>query len=452
MSSTATRTLRGALAGAAAAARLGGAAAARPPRVRRPYDDAELLGRLVVALRRLAGRPASACTSPTARCSAPSTRTSPRRCPVPPALRGPLAGLAEHLATWPGTARDRARAPRARATCRSCGAPAARSRRRPGATLLFGLVLGELERRLNPPRGDHAPVDDATSSTNGHGSVEHLVAPGPGRALSRRVLITGASGFAGAHLAAACRAAGDDVVALSRGAGERRRRPAATRTPARAAVAAAAPATSSTTSPRSRTSAAPGASRRRRSRDNQAMTLNVLEAVRAEAPGRACVVAVSSGEVYGPPATLPVDERAPLRPQNPYAVSKAAGDLLAGFYADAHGLRVVRAARVQPRRAGAAAALRARLVRAPGRGGAGGGRRPDPLVTGNPDARRDFTDVRDVVRAYRLLGRGRRARRLQRLLRPLAPRPRELVAGARRGGGGARSSTSSTPRSCARTR
>ena len=32
-------------------------------------------------------------------------------------------------------------------------------------------------------------------------------------------------------------------------------------------------------------------------------------------------------------------EGAPLRPQNPYAVSKAAADLLAGFYADAHGLR-----------------------------------------------------------------------------------------------------------------
>ena len=32
-----------------------------------------------------------------------------------------------------------------------------------------------------------------------------------------------------------------------------------------------------------------------------------------------------------------------MRPQNPYAVSKATADLLGGFYADAHGLRVVRA-------------------------------------------------------------------------------------------------------------
>ena len=76
--------------------------------------------------------------------------------------------------------------------------------------------------------------------------------------------------------------------------------------------------------------------------DNQTMTVNLLEAVRGVAP-EAVVVAVSSGEVYGPPAALPVDESAPLRPQNPYAVSKAASDLLAGFYADAHRLRVVRA-------------------------------------------------------------------------------------------------------------
>src|SRR4029079_14480538 len=75
--------------------------------------------------------------------------------------------------------------------------------------------------------------------------------------------------------------------------------------------------------------------------ENGAIDLNVLEAVRSAAP-EAMVVAVSSGEVYGPPAALPVDESAPLRPQNPYAVSKAAGDLLAGFYADAHGLRGAR--------------------------------------------------------------------------------------------------------------
>jgi len=130
--------------------------------------------------------------------------------------------------------------------------------------------------------------------------------------------------------------------------------------------------------------------------DNLAMTLNVLEAVRHEAPG-ATVVAVASGEVYGTPERLPVDESAPLRPQNPYAVSKAAADLLAGMYADAHGLRVIRARAFNHAGPGQEPTYAiASFARQAAQGA-------DRIVTGNPDARRDYTDVRDVVRAYRLL-------------------------------------------------
>jgi GDP-4-dehydro-6-deoxy-D-mannose reductase len=137
-------------------------------------------------------------------------------------------------------------------------------------------------------------------------------------------------------------------------------------------------------------------------RDNLAMTLHLLEAVRAEAP-EAAVVVVGSSELYGPPATLPVDESAPLRPQNPYAVSKASADLLAGFYADAHGLRIVRARAFNHAGPGQepiyAIASFARQLAA----GLEAGEDPVRVVTGNPAARRDYTDVRDVVRAYRLL-------------------------------------------------
>jgi GDP-4-dehydro-6-deoxy-D-mannose reductase len=137
-------------------------------------------------------------------------------------------------------------------------------------------------------------------------------------------------------------------------------------------------------------------------RDNLAMALHVLDAVLAEAPD-AMVVAVSSGEVYGRPERLPVDERAPLRPQNPYAVSKAHADLLAGFYADAHSLRVVRPRAFNHAGPGQkplyALASFARQVAA----GLEAGEDPVRVVTGNPETRRDFTDVRDVVRAYRLL-------------------------------------------------
>jgi GDP-4-dehydro-6-deoxy-D-mannose reductase len=137
---------------------------------------------------------------------------------------------------------------------------------------------------------------------------------------------------------------------------------------------------------------------------NVASDVNVLEAVRLEAP-RAHLVWVSSCEVYGTPAELPLTEDAPLQPANPYAVSKTAGDELAGLYAQAYDLHVVRArpfSHTGPRQRSifivsslARQAAECRLA----------GASELRLVTGNPDTRRDFTDVRDVVRAYRMLAR-----------------------------------------------
>jgi GDP-4-dehydro-6-deoxy-D-mannose reductase len=136
--------------------------------------------------------------------------------------------------------------------------------------------------------------------------------------------------------------------------------------------------------------------------ENTLATLNLLEAVRVQAPD-ARVIVVGSGEIYGRPASLPVDEDAPLRPQNPYAVSKAAVDLLAAMYADAHGLEIVRVRAFNhagPRQStDYVVASLARQVAA----GLAAGEDPVRVVTGNPEPRRDFTDVRDVVRGYRLL-------------------------------------------------
>jgi GDP-4-dehydro-6-deoxy-D-mannose reductase len=133
--------------------------------------------------------------------------------------------------------------------------------------------------------------------------------------------------------------------------------------------------------------------------ENVAMTVNLLEAVRTEAP-EATVVLIGTGEVYGPPARLPVDEDAPLRPQNPYAVSKAACDLLGGQYADATGLRVVR---LRPfNHAGPGQSddyVVGTLTRQVAEAEAAG--REEAVVrTGNADSARDFSDVRDVARAY----------------------------------------------------
>jgi hypothetical protein len=164
-----TRTLRGALAGAAAAA----VWAAQQPLDKRvfgiDYDDAALLGRALapspvaypagLALHVLNGAIFGALYA-----------NARRALPVPAPLRGPLAGLAEHLATWPATA----------ALARFDDLPPLWGSSRAFAQstwrhLLFGTVLGELERRLNPPESEPRPVDAAAAASNGHGSAEHLV-------------------------------------------------------------------------------------------------------------------------------------------------------------------------------------------------------------------------------------------------------------------------------------
>ena len=128
-----TRTLRGALAGAAAAA----VWAAQQPLDQRvfevPYDDVELLGRFVTDGR--AAYPVGlAMHIANGAVFGAIYANAARALPIPPVLRGPLAGLAEHLATWPGTAALVAHPPRRRATSRSSGARAARSPRPPGGT------------------------------------------------------------------------------------------------------------------------------------------------------------------------------------------------------------------------------------------------------------------------------------------------------------------------------
>ena len=214
------------------------------------------------------------------------------------------------------------------------------------------------------------------------------------------VLVTGASGFAGRHLVAACEAAGDEVVQVARSDGDIRADltdPAA----ARRAVAEARPEIVYHLA----AAAQVGHSWREPAEvlhGNLGMTHNLLDAIHLEAP-EAVVVFVSSGEVYGLPVTLPMDEDVPLRPQNPYAVSKAACDLLAAFFEDAHKLRVIRARAFNHAGPGqepmyAIASFTRQMASA-----LEAGEDPARIVTGSPHTLRDYTDVRDVVRAYRLL-------------------------------------------------
>jgi GDP-4-dehydro-6-deoxy-D-mannose reductase len=130
--------------------------------------------------------------------------------------------------------------------------------------------------------------------------------------------------------------------------------------------------------------------------------INLLEAVRTQAP-RARVVWVSSNEVYGTASTLPVAEDAPIQPITPYGASKAAGDMLAGIYAEAHALQIVRARPFNHTGPGQAPSLLVSSLTRQAAQAKIAGARSLQIVTGNPQTRRDFTDVRDIARAYRLL-------------------------------------------------
>jgi GDP-4-dehydro-6-deoxy-D-mannose reductase len=131
-------------------------------------------------------------------------------------------------------------------------------------------------------------------------------------------------------------------------------------------------------------------------------TCNVLSAARRAAPN-ATVLVVSSAEVYGvvEPRELPLKESAEIRPGSPYAASKAAAELLAVQAAFGYDQRVivVRAFNhVGPGQSPSffVPAVARRLVEAKQTS-------TRKVTVGSLAARRDFTDVRDVVRAYRLL-------------------------------------------------
>ncbi len=210
-----------------------------------------------------------------------------------------------------------------------------------------------------------------------------------------RALVTGARGFVGSWLTAHLVESGDDVVAIDHEVeitdGDA----------VRAAVSAAAPDVvyhlaalasvgQSWTDPNEVL------------RVNATGTLYVLEAARA-CPHPPRVLMTSSAEVYGavPPELLPVTEDAPLAPVTPYAASKVAAEYLGVQAHLAYGLPVIRMRpfnHVGPGQSSAfvVSALAQRIVEARRTGA-------DSIVVGNLAARRDLTDVRDVVRAYRLL-------------------------------------------------
>ncbi|MBN1485685.1 MAG: GDP-mannose 4,6-dehydratase [Chloroflexia bacterium] len=136
--------------------------------------------------------------------------------------------------------------------------------------------------------------------------------------------------------------------------------------------------------------------------NNMLAQLNLFQAI-LEAGLDPLILIISSGDIYGlvQPEDIPVDEDTPLRPTSPYSVSKIAQDYMALQYFLSHKLRTVRLRpfnHIGPRQAvGFVTADFARqiaLIEA--------GQQAARIQVGNLSARRDFTDVRDMVRAYSL--------------------------------------------------
>lgn len=276
-----------------------------------------------------------------------------------------------------------------------------------------------------------------------------------------RVFITGINGFAGSHLAELCLAAGDRVGGTVlpgtptenlrdvRGAVELFACDLLKPKSVASALRQARPnwiihlAASTSVGDSFQT---PGET----IRNNIISTLNLLEAIRLDKTvGRSIekIIMVASSEVYGRvrPAMIPLSEKTPLAPVNPYGASKASADLIAYSYGESFGLPIVRV------RASNHAGPRQRT----------GFVVPDfcdaisrlekmktgrVMKVGNLTARRDFSDVRDVVRGYRLLaqkghaggvyhlgsGKARSVRSVLNSLLRMARQPIDVVADPRK--------------------
>jgi GDP-4-dehydro-6-deoxy-D-mannose reductase len=138
-------------------------------------------------------------------------------------------------------------------------------------------------------------------------------------------------------------------------------------------------------------------------RTNALGTANLVDALLEEAP-QARLLHVSSGEVYGFQAAgaAPHTETSPLRPHSAYGASRAAAELCVARAVERDRLDAVIARPFNHTGPGRperyAESSFARQIAAIERGAA-----PALIEVGNLEARRDFSDVRDVCRAYLLL-------------------------------------------------
>ena len=216
----------------------------------------------------------------------------------------------------------------------------------------------------------------------------------------RTLLLLGADGFVGTHLAAAAESAGLRVVRAARGAradlwfdltdvgslvdAVRRASPDLVVNMAGLASVADSwrqPAETFTV--------------------NAIGVLNLLDAVTAHAPG-AHVTCVSSAEIYGaaPEERLPLSEESPIEPLNPYGASKASMEVICGQYARSQRLEIAVVRAFNQLGPGQSPQFVASdFARQVAAAELAGGDTVE-LSVGNLAVTRDFVDVRDAGRAY----------------------------------------------------
>lgn len=133
-------------------------------------------------------------------------------------------------------------------------------------------------------------------------------------------------------------------------------------------------------------------------------TLNVLEAVRDSQKKDIRLILIGSGEEYGfiRNGACPLSEEEKLDPGNIYAATKACQGMLGKIYARAYKMDIIMVRAFNhsgPRQASMFVISDfCRQIAVIEKGDA-----PPEIMVGNLSAKRDFTDVRDIVRAYRLL-------------------------------------------------
>lgn len=131
-------------------------------------------------------------------------------------------------------------------------------------------------------------------------------------------------------------------------------------------------------------------------------TVNILEALRYQNKKTVKMLNVCSGDIYGKVSQGSITETTPLSPQNPYAVSKAGVDYISAVYGKNLNIHVVTARAFNHSGPGQSPAFVisdfasqiAKIEK----------KQQEPVIkTGNLDSYRDFTDVRDIIKAYILL-------------------------------------------------